>query len=237
MLTSEFGSDTLFPTATATAQWTSLPSGDPFHNSLAENSPHLVIMDSGIEDAAILAAGIEDADVVWLNGETDGIEQITSLLSQYQNLASLHIVSHGSAGQLYLGNSILNTTTVESYRDQLTQWQSVLTDTADILLYGCEVAEGAAGQSLLTQLSDLTQADIAASNDLTGQATLGGDWELETTIGTVEAEGIFDAAAQSNYQGTLFMMVSYTWGVGATVKRILSSQQRRFSLILGIMSL
>ncbi|MEO1095984.1 MAG: DUF4347 domain-containing protein [Cyanobacteria bacterium J06638_28] len=203
MLTSEFGSDTLFPTATANAQWTSLASGDLFPNSLTENSPHLVIMDSGIEDAAILTAGIEDADVVWLNGETDGVEQITSLLSQYQNLASLHIVSHGSAGQLYLGNSTLSTTTVGSYRDQLTQWQTALMDTADILLYGCQVAEGTAGQALLTQLSGFTQADIAASDDLTGQATLGGDWELEAIIGTVEAAGVFNTATQRNYQGTL----------------------------------
>ncbi|MEG3894105.1 MULTISPECIES: DUF4347 domain-containing protein [unclassified Microcoleus] len=45
----------------------------------------------------------------------------------------------------------------------------------DILLYGCEVAQGDKGNNFISKLSELTGADVAASEDLTGNAKLGGD--------------------------------------------------------------
>jgi hypothetical protein len=42
----------------------------------------------------------------------------------------------------------------------------------------------------LERLSELTGADIAASASLTGNAALGGDWELEVQIGRIEATPI-----------------------------------------------
>ncbi|WP_236508538.1 DUF4347 domain-containing protein, partial [Tychonema sp. BBK16] len=42
----------------------------------------------------------------------------------------------------------------------------------------------------LQRLSELTGADIAASANLTGNAALGGDWELEIQIGSIEATPI-----------------------------------------------
>src|SRR4028119_2213813 len=42
----------------------------------------------------------------------------------------------------------------------------------------------------LDRLSELTGADIAASANLTGNAALGGDWELEVQIGRIEATPI-----------------------------------------------
>ena len=46
---------------------------------------------------------------------------------------------------------------------------------------------GEEGQTLADTLAELTGADVAASTDPTGQASLGGDWELEHQVGTVEA--------------------------------------------------
>jgi hypothetical protein len=42
----------------------------------------------------------------------------------------------------------------------------------------------------LERLSELTGADIAASANPTGNAALGGDWELEVQIGRIEATPI-----------------------------------------------
>ena len=138
------------------------------------NTRSLVVIDTRVADFEALATGIENADVVLLDAHHDGVGQITELLTQYQDLASLHIFSHGNAGQLQLGSATLSTTTLSQYADALTQWQGALTDEADILLYGCDVAETAAGQAFVAQLQQLTGADIAASTDLTGNAALGG---------------------------------------------------------------
>jgi hypothetical protein len=63
---------------------------------------------------------------------------------------------------------------------------------ADLLIYGCDVAQSdAAGRSLIDALSRFTGVDDAGSDDLTGHAALGGDWESEYRVGsiTVRATG------------------------------------------------
>ena len=56
---------------------------------------------------------------------------------------------------------------------------------ADLLLFGCNVAETEAGKDFVEQLGRITGVDVAASNDLTGSRNKGGDAELEVTTGTI----------------------------------------------------
>ena len=57
-------------------------------------------------------------------------------------------------------------------------------------------AEGATGNAFLDQLVALTGADIQASNDVTGSAELGGDWDLEVTKGAIESSLVISAVGQ-----------------------------------------
>ena len=126
--------------------------------------------------------------VILLNGNLDGIEQITEVLEEYQGLSAVHILSHGAAAQLRVGNSLINKNSLEKKSSQLRSWGNSLEPSGDILLYGCSVAEGDAGIDFINNLSALTDADVAASNDDTGSATLGGDWQLEFSTGVVESQ-------------------------------------------------
>lgn len=104
------------------------------------------------------------------------------ILTQLQgrtNVDALHIISHGSEGALYLGNTVLNQENLSAYSLQLAGIHGSLTQAGGILLYGCNVAQGDAGQAFIGQLAELTGADVAASDDLTGAAESGGDWMLE----------------------------------------------------------
>jgi glucose/arabinose dehydrogenase len=148
---------------------------------------NLVFIDAAINDLAILTHNFENAQVIRLDAHSDGIEQITNLLSQQQNISSVQIISHGSQGDLLLGNSHLNADSMTRYRDNLLQWQQALTGDADLLLYGCNVGAEADGLTFIQQLSQMTSADVAASNNLTGSAALGGDWKLEVQTGNIEA--------------------------------------------------
>jgi Ca2+-binding RTX toxin-like protein len=65
------------------------------------------------------------------------------------------------------------------------------------------VAASDDGQALLTTLSTLTGADVAASDDLTGHRSLGGDWDLEYTAGRIEAGVAFSISAQQSWMGRL----------------------------------
>ncbi|TAG91785.1 MAG: DUF4347 domain-containing protein [Oscillatoriales cyanobacterium] len=83
------------------------------------------------------------------------------------------------------------------------QWRNSLRENADILLYGCEVAAGEAGQNFLKRLSEITGANIAASATPTGSAELGGDWNLEVQTGPIAAAIPFNANSLKTYSGVL----------------------------------
>jgi glucose/arabinose dehydrogenase len=170
----------------------------------AHPSPQtLVFVDSGVEQLETLIAGIQNAKIVILNSQTDGIDQITSVLAQHQQLDSVQIISHGASGSVQLGNTQLNAATLEQSGDRIQSWGNALSATGDLLFYGCNVAAGEAGLHLIQQISDLTQADVQASDDLTGSAKLGGDWDLEVATGAIEADLAINAETQAAYQDTL----------------------------------
>jgi glucose/arabinose dehydrogenase len=158
----------------------------------------IVFVDSTVEDIDRLTAGIK-ATVVRLDGTKDGVEQITTVLAQYRDLSSVQIISHGSAGDLQLGNTHLNQGSLNQYADRLQQWGQSLSAEGDLLFYGCNVA-AAAGKEFIQQVSDLTGADVQASDDLTG---MGGDWDLEVATGSIEATQAIGAEAKASYEGTL----------------------------------
>ena len=110
-----------------------------------------------------------------------------SILQSQQDVDAVHIIGHASAGQVVLGNSILNADTINSFSSTLQSIGSALKQNGDLLFYGCNLAQGEQGKLLLQQIGNITQADIAASDDITGQ---GGDWELEHNYGIVETKGI-----------------------------------------------
>jgi Tol biopolymer transport system component len=173
-----------------------------FNNNSATTG--LVFIDSKVDDYAILIAGItKNLEVVLLDDNCNGIAQITQALKGRFNLSSLHIVAHGEVGKLWLGNGFINSNTLEQYSEYLLSWGAALAPDADILLYGCKVAAGETGQQFVQLLSQLTGADVAASNNLTGSAALGGDWELEVKIGKVEAPIAFGAETLEAYSAVL----------------------------------
>jgi hypothetical protein len=70
------------------------------------------------------------------------------------------------------------------------------------MVYGCNVSSDG-GNSFINALALITGADIAASDDATGDAARGGDWDLESSIGTIESTIPLSASAQVAYGGLL----------------------------------
>jgi hypothetical protein len=142
-------------------------------------------------------------DVVVLDAERDGIEQISELLAGYDDLAAVHLISHGTDGAVKLGNAWLTLDNIGAYAGQLVGWRDALRADADVLLYGCDVAASDDGRTLVESLSTLTGADVAASLDPTGSALLGGNWILEFTSSSVTTPIAFSADVQQGWAGLL----------------------------------
>ena len=161
----------------------------------------LVFVDTGISGYQALLQGIDpNATVILLDPTKDGVEQIAQAASQYGNIQAIHIISHGDAGQLRLGTGVLNEASMQGeYADELASIRARLGADADILVYGCNFGQGEAGQNAANLLALLTGADVASSNDTTGNADLGGDWVLETQSGTIETA----ALANNHWDGLL----------------------------------
>jgi large repetitive protein len=170
----------------------------------------VVFIDPGVANAAALIAAVPaNATIVMLNAGTDGVQQISDFLAHntgtvgaidiISNIASVDVLSHGDAGEVTLGSTVLNASTIDTYRAQLADIGSHLAAGADILLYGCDVAAGTTGQQFIQELANATGADVAASTDLTGNAAAGGDWVLEASTGTIQTVAISAAA----YTGVL----------------------------------
>ncbi|MEE9493833.1 MAG: DUF4347 domain-containing protein, partial [Gammaproteobacteria bacterium] len=161
--------------------------------SVVSARQELVFVDTNTPDYQtliddLLANNDEDRTIQWvlLDSDKDGIQQISDVLANYQNLDAVHIISHGSDGSVQLGNSQLDLDSLISNTATISNWSDAFSETGDILIYGCNLAGSETGQSLINSLSKLTLTDVAASDDLTGHAQLGGDWDLEFTAGTVE---------------------------------------------------
>ena len=156
--------------------------------SLSFPSKQIVVVDSAISDYETLI----DTDSVGLqyfviDGQQDGIVQISSILDGLENVSELHVISHGAAGQIALGSSVLDSASLALYSETLATWADTFTIDGDILLYGCEIALGNVGIDLVSQISHLTGTDVAASDNLTGTGEWGGDWVLERAVGFIES--------------------------------------------------
>ncbi|MCZ8292037.1 MAG: DUF4347 domain-containing protein [Hylemonella sp.] len=164
----------------------------------------ILFIDSGVSDIDSLIAGTrEGVEIVVLDAGSDPWQQMTDAIAQHQGLQAIHLVSHGSQGQVILGGRTYDDVSLQAASATLSAWQAYMTDSADILLYGCNVAAGVDGTLLIDSLARLTRADVAASTDLTGAASLGGDWQLEQSTGQIES-GLFASLDKlADYQGDL----------------------------------
>lgn len=187
----------------------------------------IVFVDPNVRDFQTLVDGIENpnARIVLLDGTRDGVQQIADVVKQYQRVDAIHIISHGSEGQIDLAGSALNSTTMSGqYAAQLAEIGKHLSAEADVLVYGCDFGKGADGAAAADQFAQLTGADIAASVDDTGHAAVGGNWDLERRTGSIETDIAVDRLAQETWRDVMALhtldfdtLPAWTTGASSTV--------------------
>jgi large repetitive protein len=166
----------------------------------------VVVIDARVSNYQSLLQSIDPSAVIRvIRANEDGVKVIGEILGNTGSVSSLQILSHGQSGLLALGNRLLDNNSFANADAvaELRGWQSGLAANADILLLGCDVAQGTKGQDFVQKLADLTQADVSASTDDTGSAKLGGNWKLEFTVGNVESRLSFSSSAVTAYEHLL----------------------------------
>lgn len=164
----------------------------------------IAFVDSAVQDWETLVKGIHAGiEVVLIDSRGDGLSQIAQFMDHLKNIDAVHIISHGQEADLVLGNLHLNASTISECQTDLARIGAALAPNADLLLYGCSIANNADGLSLIHQLSQATGADVAASTDVTGAASLSGNWVLEAVTGKIEAGKLLSQATQDTYASEL----------------------------------
>ncbi|MBD2088910.1 DUF4347 domain-containing protein [Microcoleus sp. FACHB-1515] len=191
---------------------TSIAAADapPAFDAIASNkvSKQLVFIDTAVKDFLFLVRGVyPQIPVVLLYPHRDGVEQITRTLAHRSNIEAIHIVSPGEPGRVQLGGANLTIDSIASYTEPLWQWRRALAPDAEILIYGCRVAIdpaiAAVSVALLNRLHALTGAQVAASSHPTGNAALGGNWELDVSTGEIFTPLAFPPQVRNAYSGIL----------------------------------
>nr|WP_320406660.1 Ig-like domain-containing protein [Escherichia coli] len=124
--------------------------------------------------------------MVIIDENSSGLSQLADALKGETNISAIHILSHGASDAITLGTDVLTADNLSAWSSQLSAIGASLSDSGDILLYGCDVS--AQDNAFITRFAELTQADVAASSDMTGSAALSGDWVLENHTGSIEAK-------------------------------------------------
>ncbi|MGV3682759.1 MAG: DUF4347 domain-containing protein [Acidovorax sp.] len=148
-----------------------------------------------------------DVEVVRIDATHDGLAQMAAALGDRGDVTAVHVLAHGSAGSLLLGSTVLDSN-LAAHSAPLAAIGRAMAPGGDLLVYACNLAEGDVGAQFVSTLARLAGADVAASTDLTGSAHLGGNWALESHVGSIEASPL----ALGEYDGVLDVL-SFVNGV------------------------
>jgi hypothetical protein len=180
--------------------------------TLHDDAPvELAFINSDIENRDTLLADLyaqqlqgRALEIYLLDDASHGLDQIEQILGLHESVSQVHVLSHGNGNGIQLGGSWLDLAEVEAAAAQVASWRSHLTTDASWLLYGCDLAADESGIALVDRLAELTGAQVFASSDATGHATLHADWTLEYHSGDDEEyELLLSEVAQTAWVGTL----------------------------------
>ena len=160
----------------------------------------IALIDATLPDWQALAASLPDGTALKTFTNLAELSQWAS--AHAGEYSALHLFCHGAAGMLQPGSDTLNTAKLgqSDVQAQLRSLGQALTPDGDLLLYGCDVAQGQTGSDFIGTLANLTQADVTASTNLTG---MHGDWTLEAVNGVLQASPL-----APDWQGDLAMSIT-----------------------------
>jgi uncharacterized delta-60 repeat protein len=180
----------------------------------ATPAPELLFLDPGVTDYSQLLPWVRSGvEVQILHPAQDPIAQIALAIADRPNLRRIHLVSHGSPGQLHFAAGVVDGQSL----DHFAAVRSALANhSVELFLYGCRVGAGAIGQAFVAELAEGLGCGVAAASEPIGHRSHGGGWALDVIAGDIEAaESLAFESGVVAYSGHLAPgSVDVTFGVG-----------------------
>ena len=84
------------------------------------NVSRVAFIDSRVADYQLIVAALPDGtDWFLINADEDGLSQMTRVLFGYSGLQTIDVISHGSAGALTFGSSVVDAASLDDQSAQL----------------------------------------------------------------------------------------------------------------------
>ncbi len=180
---------------------------------VAGDARRILFVDPGVDSASILLAGLHAGfEIVRLPDRGDPIAVIALHMAERRDVSALHVLSHGAPGTLVLSGRRIDAAALAARPALTATIREALSSDAEVVLYGCSVAQGQQGKAFVRALSALLDRPVAASAALVGAARLGGNWHIPARGGLA-----FDPEARAAYPATLLKM---TFGIVTTINTV-----------------
>lgn len=159
----------------------------------------VLVVDYGVKQADLLTGGLAvEADILFLVPGRRALDQIAAFLFRRTGIPSLHILSHGHPGALFLAGSKVDLAALVLQQKALATIAAALADDASVVLYGCSVLAGPKGAGFSRYLALALDAEVSGSLMPVGSMEKGGDWVLRNIDG-LWIEPIFTCEARARY--------------------------------------
>jgi uncharacterized delta-60 repeat protein len=168
-------------------------------SAFTTTATELLFLDPGVADYAQLLPWVRSSvEIHILHPAQEPIAQIALAVAHRPSLRRIHLVSHGSPGQLHFAAGVVG---VQSL-DRFAAVRSALANTqVELVLYGCRVGAGAIGQAFVAALAESLGCGVVAASEPIGHVSHGGGWNLDVVAGTVGIESLaFDSGVVA-YEG------------------------------------
>src|SRR5262245_41741594 len=180
------------PSAASSQQ--SKPSRGSHHMT---TSREIAFIDETISHLNTLLANLRpDVEPIVLTASTPAPAQIATALEGRDGLRAVHVVAHGSAGEVHFGAGALSLETLHDHAAELAGIGRALGVDGDLLLWSCNTAAGERGSAFVSELAPLIAANVAA-------AAQGGRWQLDVQASAVHAPAPLTTLGMASYDGVL----------------------------------
>lgn len=152
----------------------------------------IVLVDERVESLQALLDELAFRGVVayTVAAADNGFRKMADTLALGTQVRSVHVFAFQAQDKWSLGTSVLQAGMV----GELAAIKNTLAAQADLVLYGSELAQGAAGSALMKELATTTGANVAAWTDVAGGIPVEGGWLLEAATGSLEATPLVTTA-------------------------------------------
>ena len=140
----------------------------------------LVLVDNSLPEwekfTRDLPAGVR---AVALDVQFEPIERLAEVLASFHDLRTIHLLSHGSPGTVHLGSNSFDINALHRRHRLVEAFNRALHPDGQLILYGCQIAQGHSGARFVEALASKTGIRVGASTTFTGPSSSGADWVLE----------------------------------------------------------